>query len=101
MNRNSPNPQENKRDSNVHVPRDDRLDTGGGPPMPPPDGALMRDEDYAEQDASLLPNSRPAKALQRKPPPGKGQLGVGTAGDAARPSKDGIHNKPVPPRGQL
>ena len=26
---------------------------------------------------------------------------VGTAGDAARPSKPGIHNKPLPPRGRM
>jgi hypothetical protein len=60
-----------------------------------------RDEYYTDQDKPLVAGSKEARALHEKPPRTKGELGVGTAGDAARPIKPGIHNKPVPPRGQM
>lgn len=69
--------------------------------MPAPDGQLMRDEDYTDRDKPLLPKSAEAKRLQEHPPKGKGQLGVGTAGDAGRPTKEGVYGKPVPPRGHM
>lgn len=64
-------------------------------------GLAMRDEDYTDRDKPLLPDSTEAKRLQQNPPKGSGQLRIGTAGDAARPSKVGIYGKPVPPRGDL
>ena len=98
----NPNPKDpNTAPKDIQVPRDSRIDTGGGPPMPAADGATMRDEDYAEQDQPLLPDSPAAKRLQARPPRGRDQLRVGTAGDAGRPTKEGIHDKPVPPRGRL
>jgi hypothetical protein len=85
----------------VQVPRDAKLDTGGGPPMPAPDGRSQRDYDYTDRDKPLLPKSVEAKRLQDHPPQGKDQLRVGTAGDAGRPTKEGIYGKPIPPRGHL
>lgn len=69
--------------------------------MPAPDGPTMRDEDYADHEKPLVAGSTEAKRLHRRPPKGKGQLGVGTGGDAARPGKAGIHGKPIPPRGHM
>ena len=63
--------------------------------------ANPRDEYYTDQDKPLIAGSKEARALHDRPPPTKGELGVGTAGDAARPTKPGIHNKPIPPRGQM
>lgn len=97
MNQNTPDPESHE----IKVPRDRRLDTRDGPPMPSPGGEIMKDEDYADQDKPVLPDSVSAKRLQARPPKGTDQLRVGTAGDAARPSKEGIHNKPVPPRGRV
>src|SRR3954464_9219451 len=72
-------------------------------PGSPPSAAdvNLRDEYYTDQDKPLVAGSDEARALQARPPRAKGETGVGTAGDAARPMKPGIHNKPVPPRGQL
>lgn len=69
--------------------------------MPAARGDNMSDEDYANGDRPLLPDSATARALHARPPRGRDQLRTGTAGDAGRPSKEGIHNKPIPPRGQL
>lgn len=69
--------------------------------MPSPDTTPMRDEDYAVQDQPLVAGSPPEKRLQRHAPPGKDQLRVGTAGDAARPTKEGLHDKPIPPRDRV
>jgi hypothetical protein len=63
--------------------------------------ANIADEDYRDQDKPLVAGSREARALHDRPPPTKGELGVGTAGDAARPAKPGVHNKPIPPRGRM
>ena len=93
-----------RRGNAPHVPRD--ADVGGNSRRrgsSPGSGADAnpRDEYYTEKDKPLVAGSRDARALHDRPPPTKGELGVGTAGDAARASKTGIHNKPVPPRGRL
>jgi hypothetical protein len=88
----------------VTVPRDHALDDAAkdrAKRMPSPDTVNAPDEEYAEQDKPLLAGSPEAKALHRRTRSNRGQLGVGTAGDAARPSKPGIHNKPIPPRGRM
>jgi hypothetical protein len=86
------------------VPRDRVLD--GSPelrsdPTPAAVDRNIPEEDYTDRDKPLVAGSREARALHDRPPPTKGELDVGTAGDAARPSKGGIHGKPLPPRGQL
>lgn len=101
MNGKSPEEEDNQPKHDITVPRDPHPAPGGGPTMPPADGPRMRDEDYAVQDQPLVPGSPPARALQAHPPKGEGQLGVGTAGDAGRPTKEGLHDKPVPPRGRV
>jgi hypothetical protein len=58
------------------------------------------EEDDTERDHGLIDDSPPARALHEKPP-AKGQLTTGSGGDAARPGKEGIHGKPLPPRGHL
>lgn len=65
---------------------------GNEPAMPPSDGEQMSDEDYADQDRPLLPDSPATRQLQSHPPKGKDQLRRGTAGDAGRPSKESITN---------
>lgn len=59
------------------------------------------DEDYATDQAPLAPGS-PASA---QPPhterQTQGQLEVGSGGDAARPGKEGLTGKPIPPRGEV
>lgn len=47
---------------------------------------------------SLDPDSPPARALQAHPPKGRGQLDVGTGGDAARPGKTGLSATSIQPR---
>jgi hypothetical protein len=101
------NPSTSKRSkpsATPEVPRDpdagNRSRTRGDEPRSAAD-ANIPDEDYTDQDKPLVAGSQEARALHDKPPRTKGELGVGTAGDAARPSKPGIHNKPIPPRGQM
>ena len=86
------------------VPRDHARADGAKDrrqPMPSADTVNPPDEDYGDQDKPLLAGSPEAKILHRRTSRNKGQLGVGTAGDAARPSKPGLHNKPIPPRGRM
>ena len=85
----------------IEVPRDEELDRDNGSAMPAPDGPSMRDEDYTDREKPLLPDSVEAKRLQHHPPKGRDQLRVGTAGDAGRPTKEGIEGKPLPPRGHM
>lgn len=88
------------------VPRDrevDRPASAGKPDALPPSPAdhNQPDEEYTDQEKPLVAGSREARALQDRPPSAPGELGVGTAGDAARPTKTGIYGKPIPPRGSL
>jgi hypothetical protein len=86
------------------VPRDADVDRAAGGQSDSPPAAAdvnMPDEAYTDQDKPLVAGSREARKLHDQPPRTKGTLGVGTAGDAARPTKPGIHNKTVPPRGKM
>lgn len=84
------------------MPRDARTgDPDRKPPMPSPDAANAPDEIYTDRDKPLVSGSREAKALHNHPPRAKGELGVGTGGDAARPGKAGEHDKTLPPRGKM
>jgi hypothetical protein len=92
------------RSGGAQVPRDADTGTKSTRRKREPQSAAdvnPRDEYYTDQDKPLVAGSKEARALHENPPPTKGELGVGTAGDAARPSKPGIHNKPIPPRGQM
>jgi hypothetical protein len=89
---------------NPKVPRDRDVDAAPTRDTDSPRAAAdvnPPDEAYTDQDKPLVAGSREARALHDQPPRTKGTLGVGTAGDAARPTKPGIHNKTVPPRGSM
>ena len=86
------------------VPRDRDVDTAESSRrdvMPSPDTVNMPDEDYPMTHKPLPAESDAARALHDRPPKGKDQLEVGSAGDAARPMKTGIMNPNLPPRGQM
>jgi hypothetical protein len=88
-------PTQTKRRS---VPRDsDAGDTAASRPTAPRHHSSRGTE--ARLRGSLDPESPPARALHKRPPRGKGQLGVGTGGDAARPGKTGIAPTSIRPRG--
>lgn len=95
--------KKSKRAAAPQIPRDsDRGRAGRGSAEPKAAADVNpRDEYYTDKDKPLVAGSRLAKALHKNPPTTKGELGVGTAGDAARPTKTGIHGKPIPPRGSL
>jgi hypothetical protein len=98
----NPKPSSRSRQkTDVSVPRD--ASPGEQPPerMPSPDTINPRDEDYADAGRPLVSGSPEARSLHAHPPRAKGELGVGTAGDAARPMKSGLHDKPIPPRESL
>jgi hypothetical protein len=94
-------PNQSRKD--IVVPRDPDVDTDHGESevMPSPDTVNIADEDYPSDDKPLLPESPAARKLHENPPQGTDQLEVGSAGDAARPSKTGIMNTTLPPRGQM
>ena len=86
------------------VPRDSDLGDGAALRRnSPPSAADVNplDEDYTDRGKPLVAGSREARALHDRPPPAKGELGVGTAGDSGRPTKPGIHGNPLPPRGNM
>lgn len=90
------------RDATVQVPRDRVTDDKlAKKKMPAPDRVNLRDEDYSDRNKPLVAGSREARALHDNPPPTKGELGVGTAGDAARATKGGVHDTTIPPRQSL
>ena len=87
----------------ISVPRDAKVDTAESSRrevMPSPDTVNMPDEGYAPGPKPLPSDSPLAAQLHEHPPQGEDQLEVGSAGDAARPSKTGIVNPTLPPRGQ-
>jgi hypothetical protein len=93
----NPNPPRSRE-----VPRDRQTDDKlPKKPTPSPATSNPTDEDYADAGKPLVAGSPEAIALHNRPPPARGELGVGTAGDAARPIKPGIHDKPIPPRGTM
>lgn len=47
---------------------------------------------------TLDADSPPARALHDRPPKGRGQLTVGSGGDAARPGKTGVAATSIQPR---
>jgi hypothetical protein len=90
--------------SKIEVPRDQDLASAASSRRevtPSPDTVNIRDEDYAgaETDKPLPADSPATQALHEQPPRGRDQLQPGSAGDAARPSKTGIMNPTLPPRG--
>lgn len=96
---NSPDPIPSKE--NIQVPRDRDLDEDIPSENIPPEGDLTRDEDYARDQKGLPEDSPIGAALHDHPPQGSGQLTPGSGGDAARPGKEGIFGKPIPPRGNM
>jgi hypothetical protein len=93
-----------KAKRNTGVPRDRELDQQPARNADSPPAAAdvnMPDEGYSDQDKPLVADSREVGALHDRSARNKGTLGVGTAGDAARPTKTGIHSKTIPPRGQM
>ncbi len=98
-------PSENpNQPSKITVPRDrdvDTAETSRREVMPSPDTINIRDEDYPASDQPLPSDSQHARALHAQPPGGRDQLRPGSAGDAARPSKTGIMNPSLPPRGNV
>lgn len=88
------NPSTTKR---VTVPRD--ADAGHTPDDTTPPRHHSPEGVRARVRGSLEPDSPPARALHEHPPKGRGQLDVGTGGDAARPVKTGIAATSINPRG--
>ena len=103
----NPNDRSTTSRPEITVPREKPLD-GETPPSrtraddPPAAGSINPPEEtYAEQEQSLAPDSPLVEALHRRGPTAKDQLDVGTAGDAARPTKTGITPTSIPPRGNM
>ena len=90
-------PSSARRPSRLEVPRD--ADAGQ---FSERDTTLPRHHSAEGVDArvrgSLEADSPPARALHARPPQGKGQLDVGTGGDAARPGKTGVAPTSIQPR---
>lgn len=104
MNSNPSSESSQQPGKEITVPRDPDVDTAAdnsSEVMPSPDTVNIADEDYPSDDKPLLPESAAARKLHENPPKGSDQLEVGSAGDAARPSKTGIMNTTLPPRGQM
>ena len=99
-----PAKQSSSRPKDPTVPRDRDVDTTENSRrdvMPSPDTVNMPDEDYPMTHKPLPAESEATRALHDRPPKGKDQLEVGSAGDAARPMKTGIRNPNLPPRAQM
>jgi hypothetical protein len=87
------------RSRKIEVPRDPDAGHAEGETTPPRHHSAEGVD--ARVRGSLEPDSPPARALQAHPPKGKGQLDVGTGGDAARPGKTGISATSIQPRRNL
>ncbi|MBI2511441.1 MAG: hypothetical protein HYV96_05645 [Opitutae bacterium] len=85
------------RSRKIEVPRDPDAGRFSERDVTPPRHHAVEGVD-ARVRGSLEPESPIARALQEHPPKGKGQLDVGTGGDAARPGKTGIGPTSIPPR---
>ncbi len=89
---------------NVSVPRD--AETDADPALrkdrtPAPGWDNPPDEYYTDKEKPLPADSAAGEKLHRNPPAAKGETGTGSGGDAARPGKEGVSGKPLPPRGQM
>jgi hypothetical protein len=93
------NPKSSSRpkESDIAVPRDPPEREQSAERLPSPDTTNPRDEDYTDAGKPLVAGSPDAVALHARPPRTKGETGVGTAADAARPVKSALHDKPIPP----
>jgi hypothetical protein len=94
-------PESFPKKENVQVPRDAQVDPNIRSQNVPPDGRTTSDEDYAQDQRGLQEGSALADALHKNPPQGDDQLTTGSGGDSARPGKEGIFGKPIPPRGKM
>jgi hypothetical protein len=87
------------------VPRDqvvDGAENNRSDSAPSPDRVNPRDEEiHTDREKPLVTGSRETEILHDNRRRAPGQLDVGTAGDAARPTKPGIHGKPLAPRGDV
>src|SRR5438270_1438020 len=96
------NPNDKKEaDKEMTVPRDIRPDDYEQDNPPAAGSVNIQDEDYAPGNRSVLPGSASEQVLDNAEPHAKEQLRRGSAGDPARPSKDGIEGTPIPRRGSL
>ena len=90
------------RNLKISVPRDpDVVLPEREERTPAPNFANLRDEDSAAANKPLPADSPVTQSLNEHQPHAPGQLDVGTAGDPARPDKEGIHDKPIPPSGEV
>lgn len=90
-------PASTTRSRKIEVPRDPDAGRVSEGETTPPRHHSAEGVD-ARVRGSLEPDSPPARALHDHPPRGKGQLDVGTGGDAARPGKTGIAPTSIQPR---
>lgn len=97
MNSNDPIPKKEQ----IQVPREPRSKNESGGENIPPEGRRTLDEDLARDQRGLVEGSEIAEALHDRPPEGNEQLTTGSGGDAARPGKEGVFGKPIPPRGNV
>jgi hypothetical protein len=105
MNTHDSDSSPSSKNKKITVPREQPTDsdaTARKETMPSPDQVNAPDEYLAEDADQPLPSDSPAaNALHKNPPRAKGELGVGSAGDAARPTKEGISATTIPPRGDM
>jgi hypothetical protein len=85
----------------IQVPRDEKLNREPASENVPPEGRRTPDEYYARDQQPLPEGSAVGEQLHRNPPKGQDQLTTGSGGDSARPGKEGIYGKPIPPRGNM
>ena len=88
----------------IVVPRDSDVDTAESSRRevtPSPDTINIRDEEYPSDDKPLAAESPEARTLHERRPRAPDQLEVGSAGDAARPTKTGIMKTTLPPRSDM
>lgn len=89
------NPAQSKRAS---LPRDADARSAADQSRPVLPGRHSARGEAKRVRGTLDENSPPARALHDRPPKGRGQLTVGSGGDAARPGKTGIAATSIQPR---